>query len=135
MTCYCESETCHPEADCPNSVTVVASPTGPGYWSTPAGPVCVHCAGPVPSEYLTWNADEEDTHRDENQDRISVYIKGYGEYRTTPAGLDRSIATYLPASPGMLREQAEERAGHPFTGVYDISTFLIVLADFDDAAV
>lgn len=72
--------------------------------------------------------------RDSSKDRITVYIKGYGEYGTTPRGLDRAIGEYLPASAQALREIVEYRAGHEFTEVYDVSTFLVVLADFDDAA-
>lgn len=65
---------------------------------------------------------------------VRVNIKGHGEYSTTTAGLDKAIGAYLPASCSVLRDIAEERAGHRFEGVYDVSAFLIILADFDDAA-
>ena len=64
---------------------------------------------------------------------VSVIVPGHGEYRTTAQGLDQAIAAYLPNSPGGLRAVAEDRAGHTFDGVYEASTFLVILADFDTA--
>ena len=66
------------------------------------------------------------------EERASIEFNGrHGTYRTTPDGLDAAIAAYLPNSPGGLRAIAEERAGHDFPGVYTVSAFLVILADFD----
>lgn len=62
---------------------------------------------------------------------ISAYVPGHGRAWVTSAAMDAAIARYLPASPAKLRALCEERTGLDFGNVYDVSTFLVMLADFD----
>ena len=61
----------------------------------------------------------------------------HGTFATTGYGLDRAIATYLPASPNELRRTVSDAFGYGPEAEYaaDVSTvseLLIMLAELDD---
>lgn len=62
---------------------------------------------------------------------ITADVPGHGQHKVTSDALDASIAKYLPASPAQLREIVEERTGLDYAQVREVSTFLVILADFD----
>jgi hypothetical protein len=64
------------------------------------------------------------------RNRISVEIPGHGLFRTTPAGLDRTMKQYLPASPEQLRRIVEEvNPESSYADVQTVSELLMILAD------
>ncbi|MET9861982.1 hypothetical protein ABZY93_22205 [Streptomyces smyrnaeus] len=58
-------------------------------------------------------------------DRITIEIKGHGQYQTTAHDLDQVIAHYLPASVKELRAKIRERTGEGCEGHYDDDTTLL----------
>lgn len=63
--------------------------------------------------------------------RITAIVPGHGYWDATPYALDAAIARYLPASAKKLRELCEERAQCNYSDIHDVSTFLVMLADWD----
>ena len=64
-------------------------------------------------------------------DIVNVTIKGHGTHTVTSAALDMAMLRYLPSNPARLRAIVEERTASDWSDVEDVSTFVIVLADFD----
>lgn len=62
---------------------------------------------------------------------ITADIPNHGVHSVTAAALDATIARYLPTSCYDLRKVVEERSESNWGDVASITTFLVVLADFD----
>jgi hypothetical protein len=66
---------------------------------------------------------------------VVVSIQDFGVYSAPSDVVDMMIARHLPTSPEKLRVIVEEQAGHSCKGVTDVSSLLIMLADFENARV
>lgn len=67
-----------------------------------------------------------------NKGEVGAYILRHGRYRTTPVGLDRMIAKYLPASPNELREEVLKfNPDAEFSGSEVVSELLFILAEYN----
>ena len=62
---------------------------------------------------------------------VSVDIKGHGLYTCTSDVLDKMIEEHLPSSARELRALVEQRTEAAWGSVTDVSSFLIVLGDFE----
>jgi hypothetical protein len=69
-----------------------------------------------------------------NDITIAIDVPGRGHYATTAYGLDRTIATYLPASVASLRAHLAERTELNYDEIHELSVLLIILADIDESA-
>jgi hypothetical protein len=67
------------------------------------------------------------------ESRIAISIPDHGSYSCSAYALDRVIEKYLPASPARLRKIVEANAGTDYSDVREVSTFLVILADFEEA--
>lgn len=63
--------------------------------------------------------------------RATFDIPTYGFIVITTAALDAALARYLPASPSELRALCEDRSDCDLSAVYDVCTFVAMLADWD----
>ncbi len=64
-------------------------------------------------------------------DKIVVTTISHGEVVITSAAFDAAMSRYLPASPSFLRSICEERTGEDYLDIYEVSTFIAFLADWD----
>lgn len=64
-------------------------------------------------------------------ERVTYAHEVHGTITVTAAALDETIRRYLPASAYDLRTTVEERTEVSYRDVFDVSAFLIILADFD----
>lgn len=62
---------------------------------------------------------------------ITADIPNHGVHSVTAAALDATIAKYLPTSTYDLRKVVERRSENKWNDVADMTTLLVVLADFD----
>lgn len=69
-----------------------------------------------------------------SEDKVSVNILGHGLYEAPAFIVDAMIAKHLPSSSYKLRQLVEKRSGLDWSDVQDMTTFLIVLADWEHAS-
>jgi hypothetical protein len=70
-------------------------------------------------------------------DKITLYIKGHGQYQVAAASLDELIETHLPASVDQLRREISEREGRPehdFADLQTVTECLMILGELSGLA-
>jgi hypothetical protein len=66
-----------------------------------------------------------------NMNTVTLIAEPGGMYHCTPEELDVQIERHLPTSVNALRALVEDRTGLDYAHVHDVTTFLVMLADFE----